>query len=90
MTAGLPLMIDLFGGEGIAALGYANAGFRVLSVENDPEFCDGCEGAYPVEPAATVSVVAIRIAAHRDGWATIGRGRHLRDICPECAPKVRP
>jgi DNA (cytosine-5)-methyltransferase 1 len=32
-----PLAVDLFGGEGLAALGYALAGFRVLSVENDPE-----------------------------------------------------
>lgn len=30
-------MIDLFGGEGLAALGYALAGWQVLSVENDPE-----------------------------------------------------
>lgn len=35
MTA--PLVIDLFGGEGLAALGYALAGFRVVSVESDPE-----------------------------------------------------
>jgi DNA (cytosine-5)-methyltransferase 1 len=30
-------MLDLFGGEGIAALGYALAGFKVVSVEWDPE-----------------------------------------------------
>jgi DNA (cytosine-5)-methyltransferase 1 len=33
---GKPRALDLFGGEGLAALGYAIAGFRVISVENDP------------------------------------------------------
>ena len=32
-----PRALDLFGGEGLAALGYASAGFDVVSVENDPE-----------------------------------------------------
>jgi DNA (cytosine-5)-methyltransferase 1 len=32
-----PRVLDLFGGEGLAALGWALAGFDVLSVENDPE-----------------------------------------------------
>lgn len=32
-----PRLLDLFGGEGLAALGYAEAGFDVVSVENDPE-----------------------------------------------------
>lgn len=32
-----PQMLDLFGGEGLAALGYAEAGFAVTSVEWDPE-----------------------------------------------------
>jgi len=32
-----PRLLDLFGGEGLAALGYARAGFEVTSVENDPE-----------------------------------------------------
>lgn len=31
-----PYALDLFAGEGLSALGYANAGFRVLCVENDP------------------------------------------------------
>lgn len=34
MTA--PVLLDLFGCEGGAASGYARAGFRVLSVDNDP------------------------------------------------------
>ena len=32
-----PRALDLFGGEGLAALGYAEAGFDVTCVENDPE-----------------------------------------------------
>lgn len=32
-----PRMLDLFGGEGLAALGYARAGFDVTTVENDPK-----------------------------------------------------
>ncbi len=36
MTAAKPRAVDLFGGEGLAALGYARAGFDVTTVENDP------------------------------------------------------
>jgi DNA (cytosine-5)-methyltransferase 1 len=36
MTNDRPLMIDLFGGIGLAAIGFARAGFRVKCVENDP------------------------------------------------------
>lgn len=32
-----PRLLDLFGGEGLAAYGYAQAGFDVTSVEIDPE-----------------------------------------------------
>jgi DNA (cytosine-5)-methyltransferase 1 len=32
-----PHVIDLFGGQGLAAYGYALSGWRVTSVENDPE-----------------------------------------------------
>lgn len=32
-----PRLLDLFGGEGLAALGYALAGYDVVSVEIDPE-----------------------------------------------------
>lgn len=32
-----PIMLDLFGGEGLAALGYAQAGWRVVCIENDQE-----------------------------------------------------
>lgn len=32
-----PRALDLFGGEGLTALGYARAGFHVTTVENDPE-----------------------------------------------------
>lgn len=32
-----PRLLDLFGGEGLAALGYRQAGWCVLSIENDPE-----------------------------------------------------
>lgn len=61
-----PLAIDLFGGEGLAALGYALAGFRVLSVENDParianhvqhpdvEFVEGDATTWPLDEAAAV------------------------------------
>jgi DNA (cytosine-5)-methyltransferase 1 len=30
-------LLDLFGGEGLASLGYALAGFDVTAIENDPE-----------------------------------------------------
>jgi len=53
-------------------------------------FCDACETAYPATLYDTTSAVAIRFAAGRDGWVTVGRGRHVKDICPTCAPKVRP
>jgi DNA (cytosine-5)-methyltransferase 1 len=32
-----PRALELFGGEGVAALGYAQAGYAVTLVENDPE-----------------------------------------------------
>lgn len=32
-----PRLLDLFGGEGLAALGYAQAGWHVDSIENDPD-----------------------------------------------------
>lgn len=34
---GRPLMIDLFSGEGVAAMGYVQAGWRVRCIDNDPE-----------------------------------------------------
>lgn len=37
MTADPPVLVDLFGGEGLAALGYARAGWHVESIENDPD-----------------------------------------------------
>lgn len=33
----MPRLLDLFGGEGLAAYGYAEVGWQVTSVENDPE-----------------------------------------------------
>lgn len=36
-TTDRPKMLDLFGGEGLAALGYAQAGFDVTCIEIDPD-----------------------------------------------------
>jgi hypothetical protein len=52
--------------------------------------CDGCETTYPAPAAATLNAVQIRVAAAREGWTTVGRGRHVKDLCPVCIPGVRP
>ena len=52
--------------------------------------CDGCETAYPASPNDTGDAAGIRLAAAPAGWVTVGRGRHTKDVCPTCVPKVRP
>lgn len=46
--------------------------------------CDWCEAVYPANMLDTGSVARLRIAASKDGWKALRRGRIVKDVCPEC------
>jgi hypothetical protein len=51
-------------------------------------FCDECGANWFDDGQPRLRPMERRkIARERDGWSCTGRGKHIRDLCPECATK---